>query len=365
MQASSKNSGVGNVATSKTTSSSDEPGTIMEQIQALVRPPQNEERPRSKRSSALSSSSSSATATTAIIHDKGPTPAQRRYGRTSNHDRCDSCSEGGDLICCDRCPAAFHLYCCEPPLDPDNLPSGEWLCRKCDPPSSDVTAKPYGQLIKMACQENPVTFTLPFQYKCNTLVPGVRKRKNNEDGRGSNTFQRKNNKEKRVATSSTTDEFDQPTRRNHCALCSRGQRDNAMIQCDFCPLFYHLDCLDPPRTMAPTGTWMCPSHAEIMHPEFSSEFLSKREAVLDKMRTEFCRHETKVNFLDKVHRMKHYGRQVRHTKRTAVPVNLLPVLLTLYFNTVMSSDPFLHSRRLQESIAHEQHILCTVFCCSL
>lgn len=35
----------------------------------------------------------------------------RRSGRATNHDTCDSCREGGDLLCCDHCPAAFHLQC--------------------------------------------------------------------------------------------------------------------------------------------------------------------------------------------------------------------------------------------------------------
>lgn len=34
-----------------------------------------------------------------------------RPGRAVNRDCCDSCKEGGDLICCDRCPASFHLQC--------------------------------------------------------------------------------------------------------------------------------------------------------------------------------------------------------------------------------------------------------------
>ncbi len=35
----------------------------------------------------------------------------RRHAKFVNHDSCDSCREGGDLLCCDRCPASFHLQC--------------------------------------------------------------------------------------------------------------------------------------------------------------------------------------------------------------------------------------------------------------
>lgn len=33
------------------------------------------------------------------------------YKKTANHELCDFCQEGGDILCCDRCPASFHLYC--------------------------------------------------------------------------------------------------------------------------------------------------------------------------------------------------------------------------------------------------------------
>jgi len=32
-------------------------------------------------------------------------------GKVPNHEYCDYCKEGGDLLCCDQCPAAFHLGC--------------------------------------------------------------------------------------------------------------------------------------------------------------------------------------------------------------------------------------------------------------
>ena len=43
-------------------------------------------------------------------------------GKGHNHDACDACGEGGDLICCDNCPASFHFACHAPPLEEEDIP---------------------------------------------------------------------------------------------------------------------------------------------------------------------------------------------------------------------------------------------------
>ena len=40
-----------------------------------------------------------------------------------------------------------------------------------------------------------------------------------------------------------------------CEVCGFGGQ---VICCDKCPRLYHLQCLDPPKTRVPRGSWYCP-----------------------------------------------------------------------------------------------------------
>ena len=42
---------------------------------------------------------------------------------------CRVCKEGGELLCCDNCPNAYHLQCLDPPLE--EPPDEEWTCPRC------------------------------------------------------------------------------------------------------------------------------------------------------------------------------------------------------------------------------------------
>ena len=50
-------------------------------------------------------------------------------GMFQSEDHCRNCSKMGDLLCCESCPAVFHLHCLNPPLE--NVPHGDWLCPLC------------------------------------------------------------------------------------------------------------------------------------------------------------------------------------------------------------------------------------------
>ncbi|CAD6241102.1 GSCOCG00009137001-RA-CDS [Cotesia congregata] len=44
-------------------------------------------------------------------------------------DHCRVCHRLGDLLCCETCPAVFHLECVEPPLV--DVPTEDWQCNMC------------------------------------------------------------------------------------------------------------------------------------------------------------------------------------------------------------------------------------------
>ena len=55
-----------------------------------------------------------------------------------------------------------------------------------------------------------------------------------------------------------------------CGKSSMGRRE--IIKCDFCTLYWHLDCLDPPlanpplrnsNSDRPRYSWKCPAHADV------------------------------------------------------------------------------------------------------
>lgn len=50
-------------------------------------------------------------------------------GVVFHDDHCRSCHKLGDLLCCETCPAVYHLACLDPPLK--EVPNEDWTCAIC------------------------------------------------------------------------------------------------------------------------------------------------------------------------------------------------------------------------------------------
>ncbi|CAF1121099.1 unnamed protein product [Adineta ricciae] len=56
-----------------------------------------------------------------------------------NHmEFCRVCRDGGELLCCDRCPSSYHMHCLIPPMTV--IPEDDWFCPRCtiEPPPNIV-----------------------------------------------------------------------------------------------------------------------------------------------------------------------------------------------------------------------------------
>ena len=51
-----------------------------------------------------------------------------------HNELCNTCGEGGELLCCHTCNLVFHLPC----ADLDEVPAGVWRC-KYDKLAADCT----------------------------------------------------------------------------------------------------------------------------------------------------------------------------------------------------------------------------------
>ena len=61
--------------------------------------------------------------------EEGRSQAAEVFEDDGNTDLCVLCGLGGSLLCCDGCPAAYHMRCIGETAK--SIPEGEWLCPEC------------------------------------------------------------------------------------------------------------------------------------------------------------------------------------------------------------------------------------------
>ena len=69
------------------------------------------------------------------------------------------------MVISEVCACEYLLFFySDPPLDPLNLPEGEWVCNSCRPLPSNIEShhnELFRPLLTQACCENPLIFYLP------------------------------------------------------------------------------------------------------------------------------------------------------------------------------------------------------------
>lgn len=80
-------------------------------------------------------------------HDGDADEVDVVVGADGNLEVCSICSEGGELVCCDGCPQAFHAEClgpAAPDLDDDDGDGKNWFCPTCAEVLAESGAQPGG-----------------------------------------------------------------------------------------------------------------------------------------------------------------------------------------------------------------------------
>lgn len=88
-----------------------------------------------------------------------------------NEDWCAVCQNGGELLCCDKCPKVFHLSCHVPTLTAS--PSGEWYCTFCrdlNSPEMQYNVNAGGESKDLKQDLHSETFTHVDRRKCERLL---------------------------------------------------------------------------------------------------------------------------------------------------------------------------------------------------
>lgn len=88
-----------------------------------------------------------------------------------NEDWCAVCQNGGELLCCDKCPKVFHLSCHIPTLTAS--PSGEWYCTFCrdlTSPEMEYNVNGSGESNSVKQDPDSEAFTPVDRRKCERLL---------------------------------------------------------------------------------------------------------------------------------------------------------------------------------------------------
>lgn len=169
-----------------------------------------------------------------------------------------------------------------------------------DVESDDSVKSPIDLLIRAANVLNPKQFQLPLEYTPPYLFPGTSKKPYLNPFTGQLLVNANNrNGNKKLPHELDNGLVFLPIK--VCFRCGRSCRKTPLIQCDYCPLLFHADCLNPPLTGLPIARWMCPHHVEpvLEGKLLKSVSLSERVKLWEKYTGKVNSEMVKLEFLKK------------------------------------------------------------------
>lgn len=157
---------------------------------------------------------------------------------------------------------------------------------------------PFADLVRISLLLNPREFELPEDYVPDIQFPGSSKKPIINT-----TTREARHSSYSVKRAQELDRNNLPLILRTCYFCRKGCRKAPLIHCDYCPLVYHADCIDPPLTILPNTRWMCPNHVEPIAEEklLSSSSFCERVKLWNHFSKPIDHESIKISFLDKVH----------------------------------------------------------------
>lgn len=232
-----------------------------------------------------------------------------------NDDFCSTCKQSGSFLCCDTCPKSFHFLCLDPPIDPNNLPEGNWSCINCQFKSLNSTNKffqinekefindrkknnksnIFDKLIFHLNSINSKQFSLPNSIK--DTFKDVRTGDNSQYLDDTEKIPLTERQMFNTSYGQSITKLDSYSPENHfdsnnnlliCYRChqtrlgtwNKPEDSRLLIKCDYCNTPWHLDCIPnvPRASLKNLGLkWKCPLHANTI----KQRRLTKRQPYLE------------------------------------------------------------------------------------